>query len=104
MLTKAPSINENARSDLQEKMNLRKDATVPLFGVVSRLYWQKGLDLLVKTIPQILNHYQQAQFVILGSGDPELECSFKNLASKYPQRISTIIGFNEPLARQILLI
>ena len=48
---------------------------VPLFGVVSRLYHQKGLDLLSEIIPNLVNSYQ-CKFIILGSGDPHLE---KNL-------------------------
>ena len=80
-------------------MNLPTDRNVPLFGVVSRLYRQKGLDLLIECLPSLLNE-SKANFVILGSGAKEEENAFRQLASKFPHRIGVFIGFDDGLARR----
>jgi starch synthase len=69
-------------------------------GAVSRLYHQKGLDLLADALPSLVTN-SNIQFVILGSGDPKLEQRFVELAKQYPKNISSIIGFDDGLARRI---
>jgi starch synthase len=72
----------------------------PLFGVVSRLYQQKGLDLLLEILPQLMAE-THAIFAILGSGEPGEESVFKELSSTFPDRIGAFIGFDDGLARRI---
>ena len=99
-----PSFPEEGKKkcklDLQSELNLKKDHTLPILGVVSRLYQQKGLDLLLEIIPSLMKH-SNSQLVILGSGDPSQEKTFEKFSQKYPTRISTSIGFNDGLARRI---
>jgi starch synthase len=85
---------------LLKEMGLPVEEKIPLFGVVSRLYHQKGLDILLKSLPELLvkNNFQ---IVLLGNGDPALENSFRELASKFRKKISIHIGFNDGLARRI---
>ena len=85
---------------LQAELGLQNNKDVPLYGVVSRLYHQKGLDLLTDSIPKLLNQ-NDYQFVILGSGDSQEEEDFKNLSEKYPTQVASYIGFDDGLARRI---
>jgi starch synthase len=85
---------------LLKEMGLPNIDKVPLFGVVSRLYHQKGLDLLAQSLPKLLTK-NNFQLVLLGNGDPAQENSFRELASKFPMKISVHIGFDDGLARRI---
>jgi len=85
---------------LLKKINLSFDKKTPFFGAVSRLYHQKGLDLLADALPSLVTN-SNIQFIILGSGDEKLEQRFVELAKQYPKNISSVIGFNDSLARRI---
>ncbi|HCY57737.1 MAG TPA: hypothetical protein DHU78_02640, partial [Opitutae bacterium] len=71
------------KSTLQKEFSLSQEPKVALFGVVSRLYNQKGLDLLLKIIPSLLQN-SKSQFVILGSGDSHQERAFSEFAQRNP--------------------
>ncbi len=88
------------KSALLDEFKLNPSLQNPLFGVVSRLCNQKGLDLLVEILPQIMAE-THASFVILGSGDSGEESAFARLASSFPDRIACRIGFEDDLARRI---
>ena len=85
---------------LLEELTVNGEIKAPLFGVVSRLFDQKGLDLLVTILPKIIEE-TNANFAILGSGDPIEEQNIKDLAASYPGRIGAFIGFDDGLARRI---
>ena len=72
---------------LQKEMNLPLDSEVPVFGVVSRLCRQKGLDLLIKALPELMDK-TTAQFIVLGSGilkkNPPFDYSLKNFRTGLP--------------------
>lgn len=85
---------------LQHKMGLKKLPNVPIFGVVSRLYEQKGLDFLADIADAILKD-MEIQLVILGAGDPYLESRFKDIAKRYPKQVGVHIGRNTPLSHQV---
>jgi starch synthase len=84
---------------LQERLGLAVEPDVPLLGVVSRITHQKGLDLLLATVDDIIT--TPAQIVLLGTGEAALEASFRSLAARYPGTVSVTIGFNEALSHQI---
>lgn len=88
------------KAHLQEKCGLSVQADVPLFGVVSRLASQKGLDLLAAALPVVLER-MDVQWVLLGSGDAALEETFRRLAAAHPGRVAAQIGFDGRLARLI---
>lgn len=71
----------------------------PLFGVVSRLSHQKGLDLLLDALPRLLAC--GGGLVLLGSDDPVLEAGFRAAAQTHPDRIGVRVGFDDGLARRI---
>lgn len=87
------------KSALQQQMGLAVDDDIPLFGVVSRLSHQKGIDLLIQIIPQLIEI--PAQLVVLGSDHAELEHQLSMLAQTYPDAIAVRIGFNEALSHLI---
>lgn len=87
------------KAALQRLLGLAAEADMPLFGVVSRLTHQKGLDLLAKIAAELLA--LPAQLVVLGSGEHEFEDAFRSLAQAHPGRCAVTIGFDETLAHRI---
>lgn len=85
--------------DLRFRFGLDQDPKAPLFGVVSRLSWQKGLDLLLEVIPALLA--TGGQLILLGSGEPALEAGFRAAAATYPGRIACMIGYDEAMAHRL---
>lgn len=85
---------------LLKELNLTENKKQPVFGVISRLVQQKGLDLLVQAMPELLKI--GASFVILGSGDKILENQFLKLATDWPSQVSVTIGYDEKLAHRIM--
>lgn len=71
----------------------------PLIGIVSRLVSQKGLDLLLPILRDILA--QGAQMILLGSGEPELENAFRDFSSAFPSHFRAWIGFDNARAHRI---
>jgi starch synthase len=88
------------KGNLQASLGLTVDESAPLLGVVSRLTYQKGLDLLPIIMPTLLE--KGCQFAILGSGEPALEAAFKGLANAHPTQVSFYNGYNEPHSHQIM--
>jgi len=87
------------KAALQREMGLPVRADVPLCGSISRLTDQKGFDLVLGALPQILDG--DAQYVLLGSGDPALESALKQLQVKFPKKLAVRIGYDEALAHRI---
>ncbi len=85
---------------LQQRLGLEQKERAPLFGVVSRLTYQKGLDLLLECLPKVLDG--GAQLALLGSGEDDLERRFEHLAQRYPGRVSVNLRFDEGLSHQIM--
>jgi len=92
----ARAVNKRA---LQERLGLHPDPDALLFGVVSRLSEQKGLDLVLAGLSRLLG--DGAQLALLGAGDKALEDSFQTARIVYPGRVGCFIGYDEALAHQI---
>ena len=89
------------KAALQARLGLDPDPDAPLFGVVTRLTWQKGIDLLLANIPTLIG--QGAQLAVLGSGEPAMEEGFRAAAFGFhPGRVGCVIGYDEGLAHQVL--
>jgi len=86
---------------LQKLLKLPIDKNIPIVGMITRLAWQKGLELIPSAIEKIVNSDQPAQFVFLGTGQKKYEQSLKKLAKKYPQHVSANIVFDVKMAQQI---
>jgi starch synthase len=87
------------RRALQEAMRLDGDPDALIVGVVSRLTWQKGLDLLPSAAARL--GFGAIQLAMLGAGDADLEDRFRALASEHAGRVGLRIGYDEALARLI---
>lgn len=84
---------------LQRELNLPKRA-VPMLAAIGRLTPQKGLDLLVEILPELM--MLDLQLVILGVGDRALEKQLRTAKEKYADRIGLAVGFDEGLAHRIV--
>ncbi len=71
-------------------------AASPLFIVVSRLTWQKGMDVLLEALDGVVA--AGARLAILGSGDAALEAGFTAAAARHPDHIGVNIGYDEQLS------
>ncbi len=87
------------KAALQKELGLPVDPTIPLFGNISRLADQKGVDIQLGALEEMLA--TDMQFVQLGSGSPEFERAYRKLAERYPSKVAVTIGFNQGLSHRI---
>ena len=87
------------KAALQREMGLAETDDRPLFGIISRLTEQKGLDLVL-TLGAGITHLP-AQLAVLGSGDKAMEAGFAALAARHPGQVAVKLGFDEALAHRI---
>ncbi len=84
------------KAAVQAKFSLNADPEKLLFGVISRLSWQKGLDMLLGCLGDLLG--ADAQLAVLGTGERGMEEGFRAAAAAHPGRIGCVIGYDESLA------
>ena len=89
---------DNKRA-LQAHFSLPVANNIPVFATISRLVEQKGIDLIIDLVPDLVK--EGAQLIILGNGDQQLEKAISDAAAKYPQHIGTFLGYDEALAHHI---
>ncbi|MDE2376564.1 glycogen synthase GlgA [Bradyrhizobium sp.] len=87
------------KAALQRQLGLDPAPDALLLGVISRLSWQKGLDILLHAVPAILG--EDMQLALLGSGDAELQDRYQAAARAHAGRIAVVIGYDEDLAHLI---
>jgi starch synthase len=87
------------KAALQRRLGLRPAPDAFLLGVIGRLSIGKGLDLLLETLPAIVN--DGMQLAVLGSGDRGLQHRYRAAAQAEPERVSVSIGHDEGLAHLI---
>ncbi|MEY2864506.1 MAG: hypothetical protein RLY58_2213 [Pseudomonadota bacterium] len=87
-----------ARQQLQAREGLPQDPNALLCVVVSRLVHQKGLDLVLDALPDLMQH--NIQLIVLGRGDALLSERFCQAAQQWPDRIKARIGYTEDWAHQ----
>jgi starch synthase len=85
--------------EVQKEMGLPVAPEIPLFGSVSRLAGQKGVDIQLTALEEMLA--ADMQFVFLGSGDREYERAWRKLAERYPAKCAVKIGFDTGLSHRI---
>lgn len=90
---------KRCKAALRADLGLEDQPQAPLFGVISRLTFQKGLDWVLQIAPGLID--RGAQLVILGRGEPEIEAGFKALAARYPGKVAALIGYDEGLSHRI---
>ena len=88
------------KAALQARFGLAPEPGTPLLGVVSRLTAQKGLDLVLSVLPDILR--MGGQLVVQGSGDSALEAAFRMAAAAHPGRVGVLLGYDENGAHRLV--
>ncbi|GAA4108419.1 glycogen synthase GlgA [Aminobacter aganoensis] len=83
---------------IEERMTLDRDDG-PIYCVVSRLTWQKGIDILASIIDPVIG--SGARLAILGSGDAGLEGALLAAAARHRGRVGVVIGYDEGLSHQL---
>lgn len=71
----------------------------PLFGLVSRLTWQKGIDLVLPLLDDLVE--LGARFVLVGQGEPHVEDQLLDAAERHPGKVAVRIAFDPPLSRRV---
>ncbi|MDI9217823.1 glycogen synthase GlgA [Clostridium tertium] len=87
------------KEELQKELGLTVNKDVPMIGLVSRLTHQKGYDLIINILEELLK--EDIQVVVLGTGDYMYEESFKSFQGRHPNKISANIKFSNELAHKI---
>lgn len=90
----------NAKAELRLRMGLDVRPDAMLFGVVSRLTEQKGLNLVEAVADELVS--MGGQLAVLGAGEPPLEQAFLRAAGRNPGQIAVEIGYDETLAHAIM--
>ena len=88
------------KAALQKSLGLNIDPKAPLFGVVSRLTSQKGLDLVLAALLTLLA--DGAQLAVQGSGDAHLEAAFLAATAAHPGRVAVRLGYDEAFAHNMM--
>jgi starch synthase len=84
---------------LQRELGLQEQSSQPLFGLVGRLTWQKGIDLLLEAMAPVLA--EGGQLAVLGSGEPELVAALAKITAAHPGQVVHRQGYDEPLSHRI---
>ena len=87
------------KAALQQQLGLDQRSDMPLLGLVSRLTWQKGIDLLPLLEAELIG--LPVQLAVLGGGETELERALIRMSDDHPGQIAVKIGFDEGLAHRI---
>jgi starch synthase len=93
-----PELRQGNRRALELRFNI-DDSPGPLFSVVSRLTTQKGLDMLVGVVDDLVA--AGGKLIVLGSGDTEIENGFAGAALRHPGKVGFTRGYDEPLSHLI---
>jgi starch synthase len=86
------------KMELQNELGLPV-SDAPLFGTITRLAEQKGMDIQLAALEEMLS--SEMQFVLLGSGSPSYEHGYHELARRFPNKVVARFGYNEGLAHRI---
>ncbi len=89
-----------AKAALERRFGLTGAGAAPLFGAVTRLTPQKGLDLLLAALPGLIA--LGGRLVLLCSGDSDLEAGFAAAAQNYPGQVGVVLGYDDALSHLIM--
>lgn len=89
------------KSSLQRYFGLPEQENLLLMGLISRLVSQKGIDLTLEAVKNLLESGANVQLVCLGSGAAEYEQDLRILRARFPDKVGVDIGYDEALAHQI---
>lgn len=87
------------KAALQRRMGLDVDTDAPLLGIISRLTDQKGIDIVIDIIPELMA--LGCQLAVLGNGEAALAQALTTYAAQYPGKIAVHLGYDEVLSHRI---
>jgi starch synthase len=87
------------KAELQKELGLPVAADVPLFGTITRLAEQKGVDIKLGALEEMLR--ADIQFALLGSGSATYERAYLGLARRFPSKVAVCLGYDESLSHRI---
>lgn len=87
------------KKELADKFGFKYSEDVPIIGLISRLYDDKGLDLVSKIFPNLMKF--DIQMVLLGTGDKKYHTFFEKMSRTYKNKFACYLGFNDELAHLI---
>jgi len=87
------------KTALQNELTLPEETSIPMIGMISRLVEQKGLEIILQSLNELLK--LPIQLVILGTGESHYELQLSAWANQYKDKFKIIIGYNESLAHRI---
>lgn len=89
------------KRELQQAFGLTRDPFAPLVAIGSRLTEQKLADVVVHTLPALLERHPRLQFAILGQGEHGIEQALQDIAAAWPGRVGVQIGYDERRAHML---
>lgn len=91
---------EKNKKALLERMDLPYDPDAPVYGIISRLTWQKGFELLYEVLGDVLSNYD-LRFVVLGSGEWKYTQFFQSARDRFPGKLAFYDGYHIELSHWI---
>jgi starch synthase len=88
------------KADLQQRLDLPQRPDVPLLAAIGRLADQKGFDLITRVMENWAERVD-AQWVVLGTGEPKYHSALGRLADEHPERIAVRLEFSDEMAHRI---
>ncbi len=98
-VTSVKSGKAACKTELQRIFGLPESPNTPIVAMVSRLASHKGFDLVKYAIERLLG--RDVQFVLLGTGEHDLEGFFEGLQARYPEKVSILLAYNKDVSKQI---
>lgn len=89
----------NNKLAFQREMKLKEDKDIPLVVMVTRLASQKGIDLLLHILDELLE--EKLQLVVLGTGEKEYENALLEHESRHPEKMRALIKFDRALSKRM---
>lgn len=87
------------KAALQQEFGLPVNEKIPLFGSINRLVDQKGVDIQLTALDEMLN--AEMQFILLGSGEARYEQGYRELARRHPTKVSAWIGHDQGKSHRV---
>lgn len=93
------ALRQENKRDLQRELGLRLEAGIPVLAMVTRLDYQKGVDLALAALSRLVD--LPWQFILLGTGDETLEATARSLAAAHPERVRSVQRFDPAISRRL---
>lgn len=97
--SKELTLKREDKKALCKHFKLEYNPEIPVVGIISRFTEQKGIDLIEKTMPELMK--ENIYLAVLGTGDRKYHKMFESFKKKYPKKMGLHLGFSEEMAHLI---